>query len=138
MASPILQTFAAAILMTLTVVATGNDAPPQTPARPVSAMRIRQGDDSPQRLREGSKLSDVSGQFDFAGDRIAFFPSDSKDSFRVLENLALERVSRILGEGREKPEWSVSGVITEFRGVNYLLVTKAVIKTTATAQPVTP
>jgi len=106
------------------------------PATPVVA-RVKSTDDSPQRLREGSKLTDVVGQFDFAGDRIAFFPADSKDSFRVLENLALERVSRVLGESRAKPEWSVSGVITEFRGLNYLLVTKAVIVTPA-AKPIGP
>ena len=98
---------------------------------------MRSGEESPQRLREGSRLNDVAGEFDFAGDRIAFFPADSKESFRVLENLALERVSRILSEGQNKPQWSVSGVITEYRGVNYLLVTKAVISTSA-AQPIAP
>lgn len=81
-----------------------------------------------QRLREGSRLSDVAGQFDFAGDRIAFFPADSRESFRVLENLSAERVSRILSESRDKPEWVVSGMLTEFRGVNYLLVSKAMIQ----------
>jgi len=118
------------------ILATASDTNSSTPIVPVAA-RMKSGDDSPQRLREGSRLNDVVGQFDFAGDRIAFFPADSKDSFRVLENLALERVSRILSEGRAKPEWSVSGVITEFRGVNYLLVTKAVIVTSA-AKPITP
>ena len=137
MVSRNLKSFAVALSVTLPSIGMASDAERLTPATPVST-RMRQGEDSPQRLREGSKLTDVAGQFDFAGDRIAFFPSDSKESFRVLENLALERVSRILGEGRQKPEWSVSGVITEFRGVNYLLVTKAIIKPTATVQPVAP
>ena len=124
------------VLLGLPVAAQSAEPLAATRAFPVAA-RMRSGDEAPQRLREGSRLNDVAGQFDFAGDRIAFFPGDSKDSFRVLENLALERVSRILSEGRAKPQWSVSGVITEFRGVNYLLVTKAVIQS-ADEQPITP
>ncbi len=120
---------AVATLLSLPVVGRSAEGDIATPALPVAAARTRAQDEPATRLREGTRLNDVSGQFDFAGDRIAFFPSDSKDSYRVLENLALERVSRILGESRQKPEWSVSGVVTEFRGVNYLLVTRAVIKT---------
>lgn len=127
---------AIAVLTAVPVLA-ADDATTPLRATPVAAVRLRSGEEAPQRLREGSRLNDVAGHFDFAGDRIAFFPADSNDSFRVLENLALERVSRILGEGRGQPEWSVSGVITEFRGVNYLLVTKAMIKTTP-AEPVAP
>jgi hypothetical protein len=117
-----------AMATVVSIVAEAADTNEPIPVRPVAATRVRSGEESQQRLREGSRLTDVAGQFDFAGDRIAFFPSQNKDSFRVLENLALERVSRILGESRDKPEWSVSGIITEFRGVNYLLVTKAIIK----------
>ena len=130
------QAVAIAFLALCGAVATASEPVAATRAIPVAA-RMRSGEEAPQRLREGSRLSDVTGQFDFAGDRIAFFPADSKDSFRVLENLALERVSRILTESRNKPEWSVSGVITEFRGVNYLLVTKAVIKPQA-GEAITP
>jgi len=80
-----------------------------------------------ERLRENTKLVDEVGAFQFVGDRVAFFPGNNKDSFRVLENLQLERISRTLGESRAQRQWIVSGVITEFRGANYLLVTKAVI-----------
>jgi hypothetical protein len=45
----------------------------------------------------------------------------------VLENLQLERILRTLAESRAQRQCIVSGVITEFRGANYLLVTKAVI-----------
>lgn len=122
----------AALLSILPATIASADGEASVPAIPVAAMRHRVQEEPTTRLREGTKLTDVAGQFDFSGDRIAFFPANSKDSYRVLENLALERVSRILGESRNKPEWSVSGVVTEFRGVNYLLVTKAVIKTTPT------
>jgi hypothetical protein len=81
-----------------------------------------------ERLREGTRLTDEVGAFQFVGDRVAFSPGGNKDSYRVLENLALERISRALSESRGQRQWVVSGVITEFRGTNYLLVTKAIIQ----------
>jgi hypothetical protein len=81
----------------------------------------------PERLREGTRLIDVPGAFQSIGaDRIAFSPTGSKDSYRVLENQALERVGRALDENRGPRPWIVSGTITEYHGANYLLVTKAV------------
>jgi hypothetical protein len=87
------------------------------------------GTKSSERLREGTRLSDVPGTFQsVGGDSISFSPGNgSKDSYKVLANLALERISRTLDENRGAKQWIVSGVITEFRGANYLLVTKAVV-----------
>jgi hypothetical protein len=113
-----------------------------------------------ERLREGTRITDVQGTFQFSGDRVAFHPdgkshldgkahADGKghpngkdrrgglerggleekgESFRVLENLALERINRELGQARGNLQWTVSGIVTEFRGNNYLLVTRAVVK----------
>jgi hypothetical protein len=81
------------------------------------------------RLREGTRLIDVIGAFQsVGGDSVSFSPGGNKDSFRVLENLALERVSRTLDENRGTRQWVVSGTITEYRGSNYLLLTKAVVQ----------
>lgn len=81
-----------------------------------------------ERQREGTKLVDQNGTFEFLGDRAAFVPTGTKESYRVLENLALERISRQQGDVRSSQEWSISGVLTEYRGTNYLLVTKAVAR----------
>jgi hypothetical protein len=81
-----------------------------------------------ERLREGTALVEAAGSFQFAGDRIAFQPDGASDSLRVLENLALERVGRIIAEGRGAQAWVVSGQITEYKGANYLLLTKAVVR----------
>jgi hypothetical protein len=84
-----------------------------------------------ERLREGTRLIDVTGTFQaVGGDNVAFSPKDSenKDSYRVLQNLALERISTALEANRGPRQWIVSGTITEYRGSNYLLVTKAVIQ----------
>jgi hypothetical protein len=82
-----------------------------------------------ERLREGTRLTEVAGSFVAVGeDSITFSPAGSKDSYRVLENLALQRISQQLDENRGQRPWIVSGLITEFRGANYLLVTKAVVQ----------
>jgi hypothetical protein len=90
------------------------------------------------RSREGSLLTDLSGSFEFVGDRVVFVPAGSQDSYRVLENLALERIVHELGDARDQRSWTVTGQLTEFRGANYLLVAKALIKSSASAAPPRP
>jgi hypothetical protein len=82
-----------------------------------------------ERLREGTKLVDVVGTFQAAGgDSILFSREGGKESFRVLENLALQRVGQALENNLNARHWIVSGVITEYRGANYLLLTKFVVQ----------
>ncbi len=87
-------------------------------------------EDGGKRLREGTRLIDVEGRFDSNGERWNFYLAESDESYKVLENLALERVHKVLEETRasDKPQWIISGTMTEFSGSNYLLVSKAVIK----------
>jgi hypothetical protein len=85
-----------------------------------------------ERLREGTRLVDVPGSFASIGaDRVTFSPAGGKDAYRVLENLALQRVGQSLEENQGLRQWIVSGIITEYRGSNYLLVTKAVTDSAA-------
>jgi hypothetical protein len=82
-----------------------------------------------ERLREGTKLVDVVGTFQSAGgDSISFSRDGGKESFRVLENLALHRVGQALENNLNAKHWVVSGIITEYRSANYLLLTKAVVQ----------
>lgn len=82
-----------------------------------------------ERLREGTRLTDMLGSFVSVGaDSVTYSPAGSKDSYRVLENLALQRIIQQLDDNRGQRQWVVSGLITEFRGANYLLVTKAVVQ----------
>jgi hypothetical protein len=81
------------------------------------------------RLREGAKFHDRVGRFQVQGERVNFLPDDkSPESIRVLENLALERVSNGLIDPRSPNRWIVSGTVTEYRGNNYLLITRAVMR----------
>jgi hypothetical protein len=94
-----------------------------------SASRRPENEKLGERLREGTRLTDVVGSFQTAGDRISFHPDGKSESYRVLENLSLERIDGYLGSARGTPTWTVSGIVTEFRGSNYLLVSKAVVRT---------
>ena len=77
------------------------------------------------RLREGTRLFEVSGRFEAVGDRVNFVVADSGESVRILENLALQRISSVLKESQTSPQWTISGTITEYNSQNYLLLTKA-------------
>jgi hypothetical protein len=125
------------VMTALAISARGVETPPAAegspaaaPARP--AAPFAEGREavprSAERQREGTKLIDQVGTFEFLGDRATFVPAGSKDSFRVLENLALERISRQQVDTRGQQEWTISGVLTEFKGANYLLITKAVAR----------
>jgi hypothetical protein len=88
-----------------------------------------------ERIREGTRLIDEVGTFQNLGDRLAFVPAGNgnKDSYRVLENLALQRIAQSLDGARGQQSWIVSGTFTEFRGANYLLITKASIPADSSA-----
>jgi hypothetical protein len=111
----------------VTVTVTAEEVPTTPVARPVAHRRTEERGNG-DRQREGTRLTDVSGRFEIAGDRVTFFPAASRESYRLLENLSLERVAQVLSESRLRQEWTVSGTLTEFRGANYLLLTKAVIR----------
>jgi hypothetical protein len=80
------------------------------------------------RLREGARLTDIRGRFEFAGERLIFYRADDNEALPPLENLALERISQMVQDSQTRLEWIVSGTITEYRGGNFLLVTKAVVR----------
>ena len=93
------------------------------PAKPAAP-----GEKAAEKLREGTRLTDEIGGFTRVSERVSFAPAGGREPLRCLENLALERISRAIDESQGQRQWVVSGVITEFRGANFLLVTKAVIQ----------
>jgi len=102
---------------------------PMSAGRPTASSAGTTGATKPnERLREGTKLVDVIGTFQSAGgDSLAFSRDGGKESFRVLENQWLQRVGQVLENNPAGRQWIVSGVITEYRSANYLLLTKAVM-----------
>jgi hypothetical protein len=128
---PVTTSPAATVLIILTLALSLRA---EAPAAKATAVRPQpagaKSDEGAKRLREGTRLIDVEGRFDSNGDRWAFQLADSDESYKVLENLALERIHHVLEETRasDKLQWIISGTVTEFSGANYLLVSKAVIK----------
>ena len=88
----------------------------------------RNGKETLNTLREGTKIDNLSGEFQFTGDRTTFVTDDGERSFVGLENLNLERVVRIQSDKPEQLQWNVSGTITEYQGQNFLTITRAVFK----------
>ena len=80
------------------------------------------------RLREGTLIEDQIGTFQITGDRATFYSADGQHRYVGLENLNLARIVGAVSDDPESREWSVSGTITEYRGSNYLLITRAVLK----------
>ena len=121
----------AALLML--VVATAGRAGAESPERPRrgTGAPIGRASRSKSAIREGTRLKDVSGRFRLSGDRVTFRP-DSKDERKlvVLENLLLDRITSA-DDFNSKRKWLVSGIVTQYRGTNYLLLTHAVARSDA-------
>ena len=128
----------------------GDDLLPIAPAAPASlglhrmvapvGPRVDGGENEPKiRQREGAKLTDRRGRFERRGERYVFLSDEPVAHFLVLENLMLERVANVLADAAGgQLRWSVSGTITEYRGSNYLLLDRAVVKSTREADAPPP
>jgi hypothetical protein len=86
--------------------------------------------DRADRVREGTKWQNERGVFTLVGDRVTF--TRHGQNYTVLENLNLERVVKTIEENRtvtdaDTLEWNVDATVTEFRGANFVLVTRSVL-----------
>jgi hypothetical protein len=98
-------------------------------AEPSGSKTSAPGSDRPQqRIREGTEIVDHLGCFKIVGDRVLFFSGKDGQRFVGLENLNLERIARDVANRPEPLQWRVSGSVTEFRGNNFLLVERAILK----------
>lgn len=96
----------------------GADESPQAPSSSGKAI---------EKQREGTLLTDVTGYFRLSGDRAMFF-AENGIRYGGLENLNLERVANIINENPEQLQWIVSGTVSEYRGANYLLISRVTLK----------
>jgi hypothetical protein len=88
---------------------------------------------SGSRLREGVKLVNQVGELKNHAGTITFYPDGATHALQLLENLALERVAADLDQPNRK--WSVTGIVTEYKGGNYLLLHRAVLKARPSTSP---
>lgn len=73
--------------------------------------------------REGTQLRDEPGRFLASGNRLTFI-STKGTNYIGLENLNLERIGKIVATSPDAVEWFVTGVVTEYQGANYLLISR--------------
>jgi hypothetical protein len=109
----------------------------ETPSRsePTKGVAGERGEftDAADRIREGTRWQNERGVFTLVGDRVTFTPNSLRNqNFMVLENLNLERIVRTIEENRtvtdaDTLEWNIDGTVTEFRGGNFVIVTRSVL-----------
>lgn len=98
---------------------------PQAGTEAIVGSAAADSDESGQLRREGTHLRDERGRFQLNGTRVIFVPADGKARYVGLENLNLQRIAQIVGGDLDAVEWTVSGLVTEYQGTNYLLITRA-------------
>ncbi|QDV12131.1 hypothetical protein CA51_20070 [Rosistilla oblonga] len=74
--------------------------------------------------REGSQLTGVAGEVMPVGNRWVFVGSDQR-TYRLHENLALQRIVHSLRRDHADTHWTVDGTITEFMDENFLQLSRA-------------
>ena len=77
---------------------------------------------APEKNREGTRVSGLSGRFDEAGRRWTFTSDSGEVAYRVLENQSLERIAKAIGEDPQDRHWKVNGELTEYFDENLLLL----------------
>ncbi len=100
---------------------------PNSQDKPSTVTHASMPQDGPL-VREGELWQDELGHILMIGQRYAFRPIQGGRSVMVLENLNLQRIVQRLDEATQAPIWSVSGVVTEFQGSNFLLIERAIRK----------
>jgi hypothetical protein len=78
-----------------------------------------------RQYREGVILSKTTGSFSIEGQRVLFHDADGS-KLCCLENLMLQRVYEMSRDSDQEATWNVSGVISEYSGSYFLLVSEAV------------
>lgn len=128
------------LLFLTLLLAQSNERSPANPVPPIpsgatlpnEAARPEKGAETLERQREGTKIAGQVGQFKMTGDRLTFYAQNPQQQpLQVLENLGLERVSRMMTEKGGTLEWTIDGTLTEYQGVNFLLLTRATVKSGA-------
>lgn len=113
--------------------------PPSDPSGHRRAVPVLPRDENPVRapartlLPDGSRLVDRSGRLTREGDYFTFSFEDRGQGapelpIRLLPNRLLEDMEIVSAGGTKPIVFVVSGEVTEYRGVNYLLIQKLLVR----------
>lgn len=76
------------------------------------------------RFHDSDELVNQVGRFSMSGDRVVFIAADGQQLI-ALENLPLQQVAKTIDGNTAPLQWIVSGKVTEYRGANFLLLSRA-------------
>jgi len=93
------------------------------PIAPSAAKQISRAN----RIREGTAFKGKHVFFRETGDQIVLYTVEDSQRFACLKNLALERILATMQEKPERQFWKIDGEFTEFRGENFVLISRAVV-----------
>ncbi len=119
-----------AALVCISVVSLGFAAEDRVPGQRRSQPKNRR-----QLWREGSRVEMVGTFQRGNSETISFKPEGGEQTYRVLENLALQRAAKTLALNRQRL-WKITAETTEFENANYLLLKRVVL--TGRTQPTAP
>jgi hypothetical protein len=94
-------------------------------ARPSMPTSVRPAIPTTKIRREGAELVDVVGTIRRQGNRLEFAPADGSAPMTILENQLLQRIDQSAAASGGGRPWTVSGTVTEYRNINYLLLSRA-------------
>ena len=78
-------------------------------------------------LREGTQIEGTAGVIRQVASGFIFTETDNGRELLLLENLALERLARLVERSNRAILCYATGTVTEYRGVNYLLLERTVL-----------
>lgn len=81
---------------------------------------------APQRQREGTVVREVEGRLVEVGRRWVFIATTDGTSFRILENLALQRITNAVKQDAGDDHWTITGQWTEYGNENFLMLQRVV------------
>lgn len=88
-------------------------------------------------LREGTVIDGAAGVVREQESRFVFSQAGTGRELMLLENLALQRIARLVERANQTIPCHVTGRVTEFRGVNYLLLERTVLDSKGEESPAT-
>ena len=80
-------------------------------------------------IREGTLMQSQKVMFRITDNRSSIVLVDGQERFMCLENLNLERITKVIHENPTQTDWEVDFIVTEYQGVNYALIHKAILST---------
>jgi len=78
-------------------------------------------------IREGTVMQSQHVIFRVSNDRVILTMANGAERYLCLENLNLQRITDVLKDNPTLTDWTVDLIVTEYRGMNYVLVQRAVL-----------